>query len=106
MQAQLIALYTKLADKPDSEFGWSKGKTNARQSGYSETWLDRLHDAVWESAAAVGHPFKLGEIVSGEAVLDVGCGAGADACVAALQVGNTGKVIGVDCTPAMINKAQ
>ena len=39
-------------------------------------------------------------------MLDVGCGAGADACVAALLVGDTGKVTGVDCTPAMINKAQ
>jgi len=106
VQAQLIALYTKLADNPDSEFGWSKGKTNARQPGYSDTWLDRLPDVVWESAAAVGNPFKLGEIASGQSVLDVGCGAGADACVAALLVGDTGKVIGVDCTPAMINKAQ
>jgi arsenite methyltransferase len=106
VQAQLIALYTRLADNPDAEFGWSKGKTNARQLGYSETWLQQLHDAVWESAAAVGNPFKLGEIHSGETVLDVGCGAGADVCVAALLVGNTGKAIGVDCTPAMINKAQ
>ena len=106
MQTQLIALYTKLADNPDSEFGWGKGKANARQLGYSGSWLNRLPDVVWESAAAVGNPFKLGEIVSGETVLDVGCGAGADACVAALLVGDTGKVIGVDCTPAMINKAQ
>ena len=106
VQAQLIALYTRLADNPDSEFGWSKGKTNACQLGYSDVWLDRLHDVVWESAAAVGNPFKLGAIVSGETVLDAGCGAGADACVAALLVGNTGKVIGVDCTPAMIYKAQ
>jgi SAM-dependent methyltransferase len=106
LQAQLIALYTKLANNPDSEFGWSKGKTNARQLGYSDSWLERLPDVVWESAAAVGNPFKPGEIVSGETVLDAGCGAGADVCVAALLVGNTGKVIGVDCTPAMINKAQ
>ena len=106
VQSQLIALYTRLADNPDSKFGWSKGKTNARQLGYSAAWLERLPDAVWESAAAVGNPFKLGEIVSGETVLDAGCGAGADVCVAALLVGNAGKVIGVDCTPAMINKAQ
>jgi arsenite methyltransferase len=105
-QLELIALYTKLAERPDSDFGWSKGKANARQLGYSQTWLDQLPDVVWESAAAVGNPFKLGEIVSGETVLDVGCGAGADACVAALLVGNTGKVIGVDCTPAMIIKAR
>lgn len=106
VQLELIALYTKLAERPDSDFGWSKGKANARQLGYSDTWLDELPDVVWESAAAVGNPFKLGEIVSGQTVLDVGCGAGADACVAALHVGNAGKVIGVDCTPAMINKAR
>jgi len=106
VQAELIALYTKLAEQPDSELGWSKGKVNARQLGYSDTWLERLPDVVWESAAAVGNPFKLCEISPGQTVLDVGCGAGADACVAALHVGNTGKVIGVDCTPAMIDKAR
>jgi arsenite methyltransferase len=106
MQAELIALYTRLAQRPDSDFGWSKGKANARHLGYSDTWLRRLPDIVWESAAAVGNPFKLGGIRPGQTVLDVGCGAGADACVAALHVGNTGKVIGVDCTPAMIDKAR
>ncbi|MEN8108234.1 MAG: methyltransferase domain-containing protein [Pseudomonadota bacterium] len=99
-------MYTKLADKPDSGFGWSKGKANARQLGYSAAWLDQLPDVVWESSSAVGNPFKLGEIDSGQTVLDIGCGAGADACVAALLVGNKGKVIGVDCTPAMIDKAR
>ena len=106
VQAELIALYTKLAEQPNSELGWNKGKANARQLGYSDTWLERLPDVVWESAAAVGNPFKLGEISPGQTVLDVGCGAGADACVAALHVGNTGRVIGVDCTPAMIDKAR
>ena len=99
-------MYTKLAQRPDSDFGWSKGKANARQLGYSDTWLRRLPDIVWESAAAVGNPFKLGKIAPGQTVLDIGCGAGTDACVAALHVGNTGKVIGVDCTPAMIDKAR
>lgn len=106
MQAELIALYTKLAEKPDSDFGWSKGKANARQLGYSDAWLDQLPDVVWESSAAVGNPFKPGEIGPGQTVIDIGCGAGADACVAALLVGDTGKVIGVDCTPAMIDKAR
>lgn len=105
-QSELIALYSKLAEQPEFDFGWSKGKANAQQLGYSDEWLNRLPDIVWESAAAVGNPFKLGKICSGHTVLDVGCGAGADACVAALHVGDTGKVIGVDCTPAMISKAR
>lgn len=106
VQLELISLYTKLAEHPDSDFGWSKGKENARKLGYSDIWLEKLPEEVWESAAAVGNPFKLGEIGIGKTVLDVGCGAGADACVAALLVGISGKVIGVDCTPAMINKAR
>ena len=106
VQAELIALYTKLAEEPDSDFSWGKGKANARQLGYSDAWLERLPDVVWESAAAVGNPFKLGEISLGKTVLDAGCGAGADACIAALHVGNTGKVVGIDCTPEMIGKAR
>jgi ubiquinone/menaquinone biosynthesis C-methylase UbiE len=56
-------------------------------------------------AAAVGNPFSLGPIHTGETVVDIGCGSGADACVAALMVGQEGKVFGFDCTPAMVEKA-
>lgn len=102
---QLVALYTRLANAPESDFGWGKGKDNARQLGYDDEWLAALPDAVWESAAAVGNPFAIGAIMPGETVVDLGCGAGADVCVAALLVGAQGTVIGIDCTPAMIEKA-
>jgi arsenite methyltransferase len=103
---QLLDLYTRLANEPASEFGWGKGRENARALGYAEEWLNYLPDRVWESAAAVGNPFSLGPIHAGETVVDIGCGAGADACIAALLVGQHGKVVGVDCTPAMISKAR
>ena len=102
---QVRLLYTELAENPGKEFGWGKGKENARTLGYTDEWLSRLPDTVWESAAAVGNPFSLGPIHAGETVVDVGCGAGADVCIAAILVGKEGKVIGVDCTPAMIAKA-
>lgn len=105
-RAQLLELYTRLANEPASEFGWKSGKENARTLSYADEWLNHLPDCVWESAAAVGNPFSLGPIHAGETVVDVGCGAGADACVAALLVGNNGKVFGIDCTPAMISKAR
>lgn len=105
MLDQVRALYTELALRPDKDFGWGKGKENSRQLGYAEEWLIRLPEVIWESAAAVGNPFSVGPIRPGEVVVDLGCGAGADACVAALLVGKSGKVYGFDATPAMVEKA-
>lgn len=99
------ALYTELAVHPEKEFGWGKGKENARTLGYDARWLESLPDVAWESAAAVGNPFALGPLVSGEVAIDLGCGAGADLCIAALLVGAGGRAIGIDVTPAMIAKA-
>lgn len=105
VDAQIRTLYTELALRPEQDFGWSKGKDNARQLGYRAEWLARLPDVVWESAAAVGNPFLSGSIHAGETVVDIGCGAGADACIAGLLVGASGKVYGFDATPAMVAKA-
>ncbi|MFZ1536405.1 MAG: methyltransferase domain-containing protein [Chromatiaceae bacterium] len=103
---QIQALYTKLAETPDQDFGWGKGKENARSLGYADEWLRTIPDIVWESAAAVGNPFSVSPVGTGQSVVDLGCGAGADACVAALLVGAEGRVIGIDCTAAMVNKAR
>ena len=103
---QIQALYTELAETPNKDFGWGKGKENARLLGYKDEWLRTIPDVVWESAAAVGNPFSVSPIRKGQTVIDLGCGAGADACVAALLVGAEGRVIGIDCTPAMISKAR
>lgn len=103
---QIQAVYTKLALQPEQEFAWGKGKTNARSLGYALAWLDALPDSVWESAAAVGNPFALGPLQPGEVVVDIGCGAGADLCIAASLIGKGGQAIGIDLTPAMVAKAR
>jgi arsenite methyltransferase len=53
-----------------------------------------------------GNPTQLAEIRAGETVLDLGSGAGIDCFLAARATGPTGRVIGVDMTPAMIEKAR
>jgi arsenite methyltransferase len=103
---QVRQLYTELALYPERDFGWGRGRENARSLGYAADWLERLPDCVWESAAAVGNPFSLGLPLPGAIVVDVGCGAGADACVAAILAGRQGRVVGIDCTPAMVAKAR
>ena len=101
----VLKLYTELAERPERDFGWGKGRESARALGYEPRWLE-LPDAVWVSAAPVGNPFSPGLLREGDVVLDFGCGAGADACIAALSVGESGKVIGIDLTPAMVAKAR
>lgn len=101
----VITLYTELALNPEKDFGWDKGLDNAKAHGYKEEWLDALPSHIWDYCAAVGNPFSIGEFPEGSTVLDIGCGAGVDVCVAALHVGKTGKVIGVDLTPMMVQTA-
>ena len=102
----VIELYTKLATNPDKDFGWEKGLQNARNHNYQTEWLTSIPEEVWRYCAAVGNPFSAGEIRTGDTVLDIGCGAGVDLCVAALLVGDQGRVFGIDVTPAMVTKAR
>ena len=53
-----------------------------------------------------GNPIALASLKEGDIVLDLGSGAGFDCFLAANKVGSTGKVIGVDMTPEMVEKAQ
>jgi len=101
-QHSIIALYTQLASNPDDDFGWDKGLKNAINHGYKQEWIDALDDSIWKYCAAVGNPFNSADIRPGESILDIGCGAGVDLCVASLLTGNNGMVTGIDITPAMV----
>lgn len=98
-------LYTDLALHPKKDFGWSTGKESARRLGYDARWLDNFPESVWQSAAPVGNPVDLGPIMPAEIVVDLGCGAGVDLCIAASLIGDGGRAIGIDITPAMVDKA-
>src|SRR5512144_2791238 len=103
---EIQVLYTERALHPRKDFGWGKGKENARNLGYDARWLDHFPDVVWESAAAVGNPFSLGSISLDETVVDLGCGAGPNLCIVASLIGDRGRAIGIDITPAMVDRAK
>ncbi|WP_114578438.1 arsenite methyltransferase [Saliphagus sp. LR7] len=77
----------------------------ARQLGYSETELESV-DGNANLGLGCGNPQALASLNVGESVLDLGSGAGFDCFLAAQEVGETGRVIGVDMTPEMVEKAR
>lgn len=98
--------YEEVADNPERGFHFHTGRPLTRILGYKEEWLEGIPESSIESFAGTGNPFSLGEIQPGERVIDIGCGAGIDSLIAAKKVGSDGKVIGIDMTEAMLDKAR
>lgn len=98
--------YAEVATFPLKGFHFHTGRFLADRLGYPAVRVDALPDPVVESFAGVGNPFGWGDPVAGESVLDLGSGAGFDALQAAAMVGPTGRVIGIDMTPAMLEKSR
>lgn len=106
LRCEIRKEYAEVAGNPEKGFHFHTGRTLAKLLGYAEDWVDALPEGAVESLAGTGNPFTLGELVPGERVVDVGCGAGFDSLIAARLVGPTGHVIGVDMTPEMLEKAR
>jgi arsenite methyltransferase len=98
--------YEGVAQNPEEGFHFHTGRKLAQMVGYQEDWLEGIPESAIESFAGTGNPFSLGEILPGENVVDVGSGAGLDSLIAAQMAAPSGQVIGVDMTPAMLEKAR
>jgi len=74
--------------------------------GYTKEELESLPESVIAMSDGCGNPTGLGMIRKGETVLDLGSGGGIDVFLASRKVGPGGKVIGLDMTPEMIQRAR
>jgi SAM-dependent methyltransferase len=98
--------YSTVATNPEQGFHFHTGRPLARLLGYEEEWLDGIPEPTVASLAGTGNPFSLGRLAPGERVVDIGCGAGIDTLIASKMIGGGGRAIGVDMTPAMLDKAR
>jgi len=73
---------------------------------YSGGQISDLPDSVTGAALGCGNPTAIAELRPGETVLDLGSGGGIDCFLAAKQVGESGRVIGLDMTPKMLDLAR
>jgi ubiquinone/menaquinone biosynthesis C-methylase UbiE len=106
LEAKVKAMYRDVAENPRGEFHFEMGRALAERLGYAPSDLDRIPAEAIDSFAGVGHYFHLAGLKPGETVIDLGSGSGMDTFIAALRVGPSGKVIGVDMTDEQRAKAE
>lgn len=105
MQRRYAGLASGDASSRKGEAGRLAPVEQAKRIGYTEAELSRV-PAGAIMGMGCGNPTALAELCPGETVLDVGCGGGLDAFLAADAVGKTGKVLGVDPTGQMVERAR
>ena len=106
LREEIRKTYTDVSTDHDAEFIFPTGRWWAEDLGYPQPELDRVPDATVESFAGVANHWTLGRVEPGAVVLDLGCGAGTDLLIAAQMAGPEGRAIGVDMTPAMLERAR
>jgi arsenite methyltransferase len=105
LKSEIQRTYASVSQEPEKDFIFPTGRAWAEDLDYPQE-LSRVPDTAVESFAGVANPFSLGRLAPGEEVLDIGCGAGTDALVAAQMVAPAGQVAGIDMTPEMLSRAR
>ena len=98
--------YADVAEQAGGQFKYPVGRESAERLNYRRDLLDSIPSDVVEHFVGVGNPFSMGEPEPGWNVVDIGCGCGFDSQIAALCVGPTGRVLGIDMSPEMLAVAR
>jgi SAM-dependent methyltransferase len=106
LRDEIRKTYTDVSTDADQDFIFPTGRPWAEELGYPQPELSRIPEATVESFAGVANHWLLGRIEPGSVVLDLGCGAGTDLLIAAQMAGPEGRVVGVDMTPSMLERAR
>ncbi len=102
----VTGLYTQVATNPNKPYHFPLGRKALLFVGYPEEEINKLPETALESFAGVGYPHLSGAIRTGDTVLDIGSGSGTDVLFASLKTGPNGRILGLDITEAMIEKAR
>jgi arsenite methyltransferase len=106
LRGKVKAMYQAVADEPHGTFHFEMGHDLAARLGYPTEDLAKIPPEAIESFAGVGHHLALAQLTEGDRVVDLGSGSGTDAFLAALRVGTSGEVVGIDMTDAQLAKAR
>ncbi len=105
LEQKVKHMYRKVALHPEVKYHFEMGRVLAEKLGYPASTLDKVPSEAVDSFAGVGYFFDLANLQKGEKVVDLGSGSGMDVFFAALEVGDSGEVTGVDMTNEQLAKA-
>jgi arsenite methyltransferase len=105
LEAEVKSMYRHVAREERADLHFELGRELAEHLGYPPDLLDAIPAESVASFAGVGYHLDLAALRPGEAVLDLGSGSGTDIFCAAVQVGESGRVVGVDITDEQLAKA-
>jgi arsenite methyltransferase len=106
LRSEIQKTYTEVSAQPERDFIFPTGRAWAEELGYPQPELSRVPEESAASFAGVANHFLLGRIETGATVVDLGCGAGTDLLIAAQMAGTEGRAIGIDITPAMLDRVR
>ncbi len=106
LRGGVLKAYSAAAERPNDEHPFPVGRGFARSLGYGDEILAAIPSSCVDGFTGVSNVSLFADIPKRATVLDLGCGAGLDALVAAKRVGPSGKVIGVDFSESMVVRAR
>jgi SAM-dependent methyltransferase len=98
--------YSSAALQPEGKHPFPVGLEFAKSLGYPDELLASLPEVSVDAFAGVSNVSIFADIPENSTVLDLGCGAGMDSLIAARRAGPDGRVIGIDFSDAMLNRAR
>jgi SAM-dependent methyltransferase len=97
--------YSKAASNPAEKHPFPVGEEFALSLGYPREILEDMPKAAIEGFAGVSNVSVFAALPAGATVIDLGCGSGLDSLIAAQRVGAEGRVIGIDFSEEMLDRA-
>lgn len=106
LRLKVTEAYSAIASAPAAKHPLPVGRELAEDLGYPRQLLDNLPQASVDAFAGVSNVSLFADLRPGGVVLDLGCGAGMDSIIAARRVGPAGRVIGIDFSEKMLERAR
>jgi arsenite methyltransferase len=106
IRAEIKSKYKAVSVQPEGHFPYPVGRESALKLGYDTKWIEGMPAEVVDRFVGVGNPIRIRLPHRGACVLDIGCGCGMDAFVAASLAGPDGQATGLDLTEEMLAHAR